>query len=993
MTRMPGRSRCQSGRFLLAQIVCLLALLGVAGHGSALMAQTTVLRVQSATIAPGQNGTVTVQMDAQGVENSLGFSIQFDPARLTYVTAALGGGATGASLIPNTSQAASGQIGYLIGLNAGVTFPSGTLDLLVLTFTPISGTSGAPVALTIGNTPVFFEISSAEGNPVTATSTNGTVCVTPELTAQPSGGTICSGMTHALSATAAGVTPLTYTWYQGAAGDTSTPAPGGTNSPNYTTPALTATTSYWVQVGNACGTVNSNTATVTVRAATQITGQPQSVVIDPNTSTTLTVTATGDGVLAYQWYQGASGTTTTPVGTNANTFTTPNLTAATSYWVRVTGGCGTADSQTAEVSVGTAPEVTNIEGPRETCAGTGVTLRMVVTGTAPFTYQWYGSPDGQVYTAISGAQSVSYTTPALSETRYFQGVATNAMGSDQGAVKVTVLAPPEITAMAGGQTLRTGERASFWVECTGHEPIYFQWYEGETGDTSKPVIGAAQSTFTTPALRRNAKFWVRVSSDCGVADSAAATAAIENTYIIPHSLETADWTTEYRVACAGEYTAPVRFDAYGADGALLETVTVDGPPVRGLSSWHPSGLFSPSTLQVDHWVKATSGADIRILTNFASADGNGGRTAVPAVAAGNSKILYPCVTASAGGWYSGVVLVNDGGEAAAAHAEGFDASGAKLGDALIPVPAKGKKLWMLEQIFPETVDFTKITSLLVTSEQPMVGMEAIGNYNWEGVAGILASPLDTGAAMAEAAKMEGASPVSADAANPLTPGLLFAENQVDTSRMTGLSIIHTGGSGNATTSVYDDGGTLLMKTKDSLALWEQVTKEPIAWFGYDVAEDAAYYLSVAFPGAEGLQMVYSTAGVAVPVFSGLPCSHYVYRWYALPDTPADASRSTKVRLTNLYRDPGLFPPSSLNVALTVYDAEGAVLTTGLYTLENGRQVTVDIRELVGSEASRAAWATASGSAGFMAHAVLEDAEGRWLTMYLGLPTLEPAQAE
>jgi PKD repeat protein len=81
--------------------------------------------------------------------------------------------------------------------------------------------------------------------------------------------------------------------------------------------------------------------------------QPSSQVILCGQSTVLNVGAAGAPPLVYQWYQGPSGTITTPVGTNASTFNTPALTDTTSYWVRVSNGCGTsADSASATVTVG-----------------------------------------------------------------------------------------------------------------------------------------------------------------------------------------------------------------------------------------------------------------------------------------------------------------------------------------------------------------------------------------------------------------------------------------------------------------------------------------------------------------------------------------------------------------------------------------------------------------------------------------------------------------
>ncbi len=72
----------------------------------------------------------------------------------------------------------------------------------------------------------------------------------PTIVTQPANQTIGSLQSATLSVTATGTPPLTYQWYQGQSGDTSTPISGATGS-SYTTPAaLNATTSYWVAVSN-----------------------------------------------------------------------------------------------------------------------------------------------------------------------------------------------------------------------------------------------------------------------------------------------------------------------------------------------------------------------------------------------------------------------------------------------------------------------------------------------------------------------------------------------------------------------------------------------------------------------------------------------------------------------------------------------------------------------------------------------------------------------
>jgi CSLREA domain-containing protein len=86
------------------------------------------------------------------------------------------------------------------------------------------------------------------------------------ITTQPANQTIASGQTATLSVVATGTAPLSYQWHIGASGTTTSPITGATSS-NYTTPALTSTTSYWVRVSNSGSSADSTTATVTVGSA------------------------------------------------------------------------------------------------------------------------------------------------------------------------------------------------------------------------------------------------------------------------------------------------------------------------------------------------------------------------------------------------------------------------------------------------------------------------------------------------------------------------------------------------------------------------------------------------------------------------------------------------------------------------------------------------------------------------------------------------------
>lgn len=173
------------------------------------------------------------------------------------------------------------------------------------------------------------------------------------IATHPAAALINSGQSTTLTVVAMGQAPFSYHWYQGSSGDTS--APVGTDSASFTTPVLTDTTSYWVKVTNAVNPTgaDSNTATVTVRQPAAITTQPVATAIMAGETALLTVETSGYAPIAYQWYEGASGVTTTPVGTNSPSFTTPPLPLTTSYWVKVTNVANVSGtfSNTATVTV------------------------------------------------------------------------------------------------------------------------------------------------------------------------------------------------------------------------------------------------------------------------------------------------------------------------------------------------------------------------------------------------------------------------------------------------------------------------------------------------------------------------------------------------------------------------------------------------------------------------------------------------------------------
>ncbi|HEY6170393.1 MAG TPA: immunoglobulin domain-containing protein, partial [Verrucomicrobiae bacterium] len=110
-------------------------LAGAAGSQPAFL---NVLPPPSVVRVPGSYTTsnllyVTVQLTAQGGENGIGFSLEFDPGVIRFVSAGRASGASG-TLLVNTNQAALGRVGCALSLPAEQAFLPGVLPIVVATF-------------------------------------------------------------------------------------------------------------------------------------------------------------------------------------------------------------------------------------------------------------------------------------------------------------------------------------------------------------------------------------------------------------------------------------------------------------------------------------------------------------------------------------------------------------------------------------------------------------------------------------------------------------------------------------------------------------------------------------------------------------------------------------------------------------------------------------------------------------------------------------------
>jgi hypothetical protein len=128
----------------------------------------STLRVVGNALNAGQAGSAKIELDSVGNENALGFSVTFDPAKLTFVSATIGSDGSGVTVNVNPNQAGAGRLGIAMAQPAGQSFAVGTRQLLTLNFN-VAATAGGSTTIGFGDQPVFREISDPNVNVLAAT--------------------------------------------------------------------------------------------------------------------------------------------------------------------------------------------------------------------------------------------------------------------------------------------------------------------------------------------------------------------------------------------------------------------------------------------------------------------------------------------------------------------------------------------------------------------------------------------------------------------------------------------------------------------------------------------------------------------------------------------------------------------------------------------------------------------------------------------------------
>lgn len=265
--------------------------------------------------------------------------------------------------------------------------------------------------------------------------------------------TVCEGQTVTLTVQASTNFPnpqYTFQWLDGQGN----PISNGGKYSGATTNTLTISNvspseagQYTVVVGVSNGQVRPATAIVRVAVVSRptVAQQPQDVNICEGQIAAMSVQVSGGLNVRYQWY--ANGVPVPGATSSSISQTATVQMNGLQVYCRVISDCGEISSDTATVTVETAPSITQQPQGGTAAIGRSYQITVEATGSAPLQYQWF--KDGQ---AINGATSSTYTISNVTrnDAGRYKVVVTNRCGTvESQEVQVQALSVEDEAIAAG----------------------------------------------------------------------------------------------------------------------------------------------------------------------------------------------------------------------------------------------------------------------------------------------------------------------------------------------------------------------------------------------------------------------------------------------------------------------------------------------------------------------------------------------------------------
>lgn len=202
------------------------------------------------------------------------------------------------------------------------------------------------------------------------------------------------------------------------------------------------------------------------------------------------------------------------------------------------------------------------------------------------------SPDGENWTVHEDVFASS------SIRRIFSGGGRAVAIGDEGVIFRSAQIGPVIEQQPRGEVVLAGQSVTLSVITSAGTTL--QWFEGQSGDITRPIPGATAATYTTGPVATAAAYWVRTTDSSGSSDSATATVRLAVTPTItsqPSDLDPQIGDSISLTVSATGLPAPT-FQWYrGASGDV-------GQPIAGATSSTLS-LSAPEEVG-RYWVRVTN---------------------------------------------------------------------------------------------------------------------------------------------------------------------------------------------------------------------------------------------------------------------------------------------------------------------------------------------------------------------------------------------------
>ncbi len=277
-----------------------------------------------------------------------------------------------------------------------------------------------------------------------------------------------------------------------------------------------------------------------------ITSESPSQNVTTGSPVTLTVTASGTPTPTVQWYTGNTGDTANPLsGETGTNLVLGAVNTTASYWARVSNVGGFDDTETITLTATNLPFVA-ASSPADDATGVainaliGITFSKEVSLTSnAITITTGGNPVAFTGLPVTNSTTVLLTPSAPLQYGAEYVVTVLASGvtdivpanmASNYVFNFTVVPPvlPSFTDQPDSTTIAVGTSTSLSVAVTGTPTPTLQWYQGASGDTSTPLAGETNATFTTPNLATSTSFWVRATNLAGPTDSATAVVTVSD---------------------------------------------------------------------------------------------------------------------------------------------------------------------------------------------------------------------------------------------------------------------------------------------------------------------------------------------------------------------------------------------------------------------------------------------------------------------------------